>query len=65
MKAEKLRVLPRPLPAAGRKISAKRPDGDFICETDSEPEGIWEVSVGGVRSSGSPERKLVWLWASG
>lgn len=54
MMAEKLHVLPRPLPAAERKITAKKPDGDFIRETDSEPEGIWEVSVAGTRpSSGS------------
>lgn len=58
-------MLLRPLPAAERKITARKPDGDFIRETDSEPEGIWEVSVAGIRSSGSPERKLVWLWASG
>lgn len=65
MMAEKLRVLPRPLPAAERKITAKKPDGDFIRETDSELEGFWEVSVAGISSSGSPEGKLVWLWASG
>lgn len=62
MMAEKLHVLPRPLPAAERKITAKKPDGDFIRETDSEPEGIWEVSVAGTRPSGSPERKLVWAF---
>lgn len=60
MVAGRLCAVPRPLSAA------KKPDGDFICETDPEPEGAWMAGGAGTPCAVAPHSgSLVRQWASG